>query len=109
MRGNIFEWVMLAQGHSLGIDMAGANQTSAFELGPRQDLTLALDLAGDTSPVLRCRMTQRNRLVCLGGTYYSGLEFRKIQVHCEPPIPDSKVLIQPTLCYPFKRKSPLAQ
>jgi hypothetical protein len=109
MRGKIFEWVMLAQGYSLGIDMAGTNQTSAFELGRRQDLTVALDLGGDTSPVLHCRMTQRHSLVCLGDTYYSGLEFRRIQVHCEPPIPNSKAFIQPMLCYPYKRKSPLPQ
>jgi hypothetical protein len=102
MRGKILEWVMLAQGYSLRIDMAGTDQTSAFELGRRQDLTVAMDLGGDASPVLRCRLTQRHSLVCLGDTYYSGLEFRKIQVHCEPPIPNPKAFIQPILCYPYK-------
>jgi hypothetical protein len=109
MRGKIFEWVMLAQGYSLGIDIAGTNQTSAFELGRRQDLTVAMDLGGDTSPVIRCRLTPRHSLVCLGDTYYSGLEFRKIQVHCEPPIPNSTAFIQRMLCYPYKRESPLPQ
>jgi hypothetical protein len=107
MRGKIFEWVMLAQGYSLGIDLAGTDQTSAFKLGERQDLTVAMDLGGDTSPILRCRLTQSHSLVCLGDTYYSGLEFREIQVHCEPPIPNSNALIQPMLCYPYKRESPL--
>ena len=45
-RGKILDWVMLAQGYSLMIDMAGTNQTSTFEIGPRQDLTVALDLGG---------------------------------------------------------------
>ena len=77
MREKIYEWVMLAQGYSLGIDMAGTYQTSAFELGRRQDLTVAMDLGADASPILRCRLTQRHSLVCLGDTYYRGLEFRK--------------------------------
>jgi len=105
----IYEWVMLAQGYSLGIDMAGTYQTSAFELGLRQDLTVALDLGGDASPVLRCRLTQRHSLVCLGDTYYSGLEFRKTPVHCEPPVPNSNAFNQPMLCYPYKRESPPPQ
>ncbi len=105
-RGKILDWVMLAQGYSLMIDMAGTNQTSTFEIGPRQDLTVALDLGGDSSPVLRCRITERQTLVCLGDSYYSGLEFRKMQVHCEPPIPNSKAPIQPMLCYPYKREPP---
>ena len=104
-RGKILDWVMLAQGYSLMIDMAGTNQTSTFEIGPRQDLTVALDLGGDSSPVLRCRITERQTLVCLGDSYYSGLEFRKMQVHCEPPIPNSKASTQPMLCYPDKRES----
>ena len=101
MRGKTLEWVMLAQGYSLGVEMAGAFGTSKFELGHSQDLTLALDLGGDASPLLRCRLTQRNTLVCLGDTYYNGLEFRKIQVHCEPP-PRSSTFNQPMLCYPGK-------
>ena len=109
MRGQIFEWVMLAQGYSLRIDMAGTSQTSAFELGRRQDLTVAMDLGGDNSPVLRCRLTNYDSLVCLGDTYYSGLEFRKTQVHCEPPVPNPHAIIEPMLCYPYKRESPLPQ
>ena len=108
-RGQIFEWVMLARGYSLGIDIAGTSQSSAFERGRRQDLTVAMDLGGDASPTLRCRLTQRQNLVCLGDTYYSGLEFQKIQVHCEPPIPNSKAFTQPLLCYPYKRESPRPQ
>ena len=109
MRGQIFEWVMLAQGYSLRIDMAGTSQTSAFELGRGQDITVAMDLGGDNSPVLRCRLTNHDSLVCLGDTYYSGLEFRKTQVHCEPPNPNSNAIIEPMLCYPYKRESPLPQ
>ena len=109
MRGKIFEWVMLAQGYSLGIDIAGTNQSSAFAPGQRQDLIVAVDLGGDASPTLRCRLTQRQNLVCLGDTYYSGLEFHKIQVHCEPPIPNSKAFTQSLLCYPYKRESPTPQ
>ncbi|MFZ0303779.1 MAG: hypothetical protein WAL75_13910 [Terracidiphilus sp.] len=105
MRGKVFEWVMLAQEYSLKIAMVGTNQTPVFELGGSQDLTVALDLGGDSSPVLRCRMTQRQTLVCLGDTYYNGLEFRKIQVHCEPPDPNSKSSLLPMLCYPDKRES----
>ncbi len=106
MRGKAFEWVMLAQGYSLQIDMLGANQTSAFELGRKQDLTVALDLGGDSSPTLRCRLTRRHSLVCLGDTYYSGSEFRKIQVRCEPstPTPKSNSAIPPVLCYPLKNE-----
>jgi hypothetical protein len=106
MRGKAFDWAMLARGYSLEIDMVGANQTLAFEPGRRQDLTVALDLGGDASPTLRCRLTKRHSLVCLGDTYYSGLEFRRIPVHCEPPISNSKALSQPILCYPYKRESP---
>jgi hypothetical protein len=109
MRGKIFEWVMLAQGYSLGIDIAGTDQASAFELGRRQDITVAMDLGGEASPVLRCRLTQRHSLVCLGDTYYSGLEFQKIEAHCEPPIPNSHAFIQPMLCYPYRNESPLPQ
>lgn len=109
MRGKIFEWVMLAQAYSLRIGMVGTNQTSAFKLRRRQDLTVALDLGGDNSPLLRCRMTQHHSLVCLGDTYYSGLEFQKIQVDCEPPASNSNALFQPMLCYPNKRESPLPQ
>jgi len=109
MRGKVFEWVMVAQADSLRIAMVGTAQTSAIELRRSQDLTIPLDLGGDNSPVLRCRMTPRRSLVCLGDTYYSGLEFRKIQVHCEPPAPNSKTLIQPMLCYPYRRESPLPQ
>jgi hypothetical protein len=109
MREKILEWVMLAQGYTLGIDMAGTYQTSAFELGQRHDLMVALDLGGDASPLLRCRLTHHHGLVCLGDTYYSGLEFRKIQVHCEPPISNSKALSQPILCYPYKREESVPQ
>jgi hypothetical protein len=49
MRGQIFEWVILAQGYSLRIDMAGTSP-SAFELGRGQDITVAMDLGGDNSP-----------------------------------------------------------
>ncbi len=105
MRGRTFEWVMLAQGYSLRIEMAGTDQASAFQLGEKQDLTIPLDLGGDASPLLCCRVTRRHTLVCLGDTYYNGLEFRKVEVHCEPPMQNSKTSTQPTLCYPIKKNS----
>jgi hypothetical protein len=108
MRGKILEWVMLAQGYSLGVDMAGTYLSSAFEPDRTQDLSFTIDLGGEASPVFRCRLTQRHTLVCLGSTYYNGLEFRMVQVRCEPPIPNSQALIQPMrpiLCFPYKRES----
>src|SRR5438270_885303 len=68
MRGKIIEWVMLADGYSLRVDMAGTLETATFEHGHGRDLTVALELGGDASPLLRCRLTQRDNLVCLGDT-----------------------------------------
>jgi hypothetical protein len=106
MRGKVLEWVMLAQGYSLGVSMAGTYLTSAFEPERRQDLTFTIDLGGESNPVLRCRLTHRHSLVCLGSTYYNGLEFRQIQVHCEPPTPNAQVHLQmqPMLCFPYRKK-----
>jgi hypothetical protein len=104
MRGQIFEWVILAQDYSLGIDMAGTYSGSAFEARGKKDLTFTVDLGGEASPIMRCRLTQRETLVCLGSTYYSGLEFRRIQARCEPP-PSSQPLDRRTgtvLCFPSR-------
>ncbi len=108
-RNKIYEWVMRAQGYSLGIDIAGTYQTSALKLGRKHDLTIAMDLGGDASPVLRCRLTRRHNLVCLGDTYYSGLEFRKTPVHCEPPVPNTDAPVQLMPCYPNKKELPSSQ
>jgi hypothetical protein len=103
-RGKIFEWVLLADGNSFGVDMAGMFLTSSLEPDHRGDLAFTIDLQGDYNPVFRCRMTRRNTLVCLGTPYYSGSEFKKMQVNCEPLTPEMVALNQARLCMPYKQR-----
>ena len=104
MRGRIFEWVMLADGYSLGVDMAGNYLKSAFEPDRTGSLKFTIDLQGDTNPVFQCRLTQRRTLVCLGTPYYSGIELKKIRVDCEPLTPQMLTLDQGRLCLPYKQQ-----
>jgi hypothetical protein len=78
MRGKILEWVMLAQGYSLGVDMAGTYLSSAFEPDRTQDLSFTIDLGGEASPVFRCRLTQHHSLACLTYPTRSRLTARRI-------------------------------
>jgi hypothetical protein len=103
MRGKIFEWVILAEGHKFGVDMAGNYLASKIKADPKGDLTFSIDLQGDSNPVLRCRLTRQDTLVCLGTPYYDGSEYKKMQVNCETPTPDMVALNRGRLCMPYKQ------
>ena len=83
-RGSRFEWVMFVNQYSVEIDMIGMNHHQKTTLKPdnRGSLAVPVEFGGDTVPVYKCRLTQRNTLACMfrgpGGT--SGVEFKKIPV-----------------------------
>lgn len=85
MRGKVLEWVMLADGYSLEIDMVGTyHQRSEFKRDGENGFKFTIDLGGDASPVFQCRISRHQTLLCLGTPYYSGLQFTKMPVDCEP-------------------------
>ena len=80
-RGKKFEWVMLANGYSIEIDMIGSySQKATSRVDRKGNLTLPVDFEGDELPVYRCRLTRRKTLACLVGTLPSidGVEFKKM-------------------------------
>jgi hypothetical protein len=82
-RGNKFEWVMIANGYSVEIDMIGTHsQRTTFKPGGKGSLVIAVDFEGDDTPVYRCRITPRKTIACLVGTPPSedGVEFKKMPV-----------------------------
>jgi hypothetical protein len=85
-RGDVFEWVMIADQYSVDIDAIGAGlQRQAFVPDDSGSVTLTVDFGGDTSPVYRCRLTSRGTLACLLGesAWTSGVEFRRGPVRGE--------------------------
>lgn len=104
MRGKIFEWVLLAEGKSFGVDMAGNYLASEAKSDHKRDLTFSIDLQGDYNPVLRCRLTKRDTLVYLGTPYYDGSEYKKMQVSCETLTPEMVALNRGRLCMPYKQR-----
>lgn len=98
VRGRILEWVMFANGLSLRVNMAGMIVKSAFGPGSAGNLKFTMDLGGEANPVFQCRLTQQHTLVCLGSPYYSGSEFKKMPVHCEPSEFEAAIPGSPMRC-----------
>jgi hypothetical protein len=102
MRGEILEWVMFGQGDSLMVNMASTLLKSDLEPDGRGALMLLLDLQGDNNPTLRCRVTRRGTLVCLGSPYYVGAEFKRMGVNCVPSISSVATPNETQICSPSK-------
>jgi hypothetical protein len=81
-RSNKFEWAMIANRYSVEIDMIGSHsQTTTFKPGTRNSLGLVVDFEGDSLPVYRCRLTNRQTLACLlGDSPVAGAEFKKMSI-----------------------------
>lgn len=82
-RAKKFEWVMIANGYSVEIDMIGVSpHTAAFKPDGKRSLALAVDFDGDDNADYRCRLTRRKTLACLIGTPPSedGVEFKRVPV-----------------------------
>jgi len=85
-RGNKFEEVMLATGHSVEMHVIGTtnpNQTRTLEPDHAGSVTFPVDFGGDAGPVYRCRLTTRNTLACLIDVYREGVEFKKMSVNAD--------------------------
>jgi hypothetical protein len=80
-RGSKFEWVILANGYSIEVDAIGTyNQTTILKPDNKGSVTFSMDFEGDSTPVYRCRITDRGTLACLGSAYGDGVEFKKMVV-----------------------------
>lgn len=103
-RGDVFEWVLRAgSDNTVVVDAVGTyHQTVRFGPSDQRSLSLEIDFAGDSNPTFQCRMTQQGTLICLGDTYYSGTEFRRMPVNCKPVDPKSAAIDSPILCMPPK-------
>lgn len=103
-RGKALEWVMLADGYSLRVDMAGTYLQSDLATESGGSLEFSVDLGGDDSPVFKCRLTQRHTLACMGTPYYSGAEFKPMRVNCPALADKTAAQGEPRLCTPYKQR-----
>jgi hypothetical protein len=82
-RGNKLEWVMIANGYSVEIDMIGTHaQRATFKADGKRSLVVPVDFEGDDTPAYRCRLTRRKTIACLVGSppFVDGVEFKKVPV-----------------------------
>jgi hypothetical protein len=84
MRGNKFEFVLVANGYSAGLHVMGMGrpQRITMERDRKGSITFPLDFGADEGPdTYRCRLTKQETLTCLLDAYSgSGVEFQKMTV-----------------------------
>ncbi|MGH9572298.1 MAG: hypothetical protein ACRD40_02040 [Candidatus Acidiferrales bacterium] len=93
-RSGKFEWVMIADGYAVEIDMIGSySQKAAFKLDRKGNLALPVDFEGDEVPIYRCRLTPRKTLARFVGTppNVDGVEFKKMPAANDEVFRDSSV------------------
>ena len=81
MRGPKFEWVIRANQYSVLMEIIGTTaQKTTLKPDTGGSLAMRVEFGGDTTPVYKCRLTQRKTLACIfrgpGGT--TGVQFKKI-------------------------------
>ena len=87
------------------VNMASTLLKSDLEPDGRGALMFLLDLQGDNNPTLRCRVTRRGTLVCLGSPYYVGAEFKRMRVNCVPSTSSVATPNESQICSPSKQQA----
>lgn len=81
VRGDKFEFVLVANGYSVELHAIGTYvQKVTMQPDHKGSLTFPVDFEADEGPdTYGCRLTRRNTLACLSGTF-GGVEFKKMAV-----------------------------
>ena len=84
-RGSKFEFVLAASGYSVELHAIGMTYPQKITMQPdhKGSVVFPVDFAADEGPdTYRCRLTQRDTLACLSGSF-SGVEFKKMTIKPE--------------------------